>query len=75
MGRNEVDELAGLDIFGLNVEERILHACRVKLSQNSSLDCLHLFFGGDNEVIVERNDTVASLKAKLDKIRSKTAPK
>jgi len=71
MGKNLVDELTGLDIFGPNVEEKVLYACQVRLSENPRVDCLHLFFGGDDEVTVERNDTIVSLKKKLDKIRGK----
>lgn len=71
---NPADELTGMDIFGSNVEEKVLYVCQVRLSENPRLDCLHLFFGGDDEVIVERSDTVASLKEKLDRIRKQRTP-
>ena len=31
------------------------------------MDCVHLFFGSFDEVMVEKDDTVESLKAKLDR--------
>jgi len=64
-----LDSLAGMSLSDPRVEEKVLRICQSKLADQPALDCVHLLFGGDEEVMVERNETVASLKAKLDKIR------
>jgi len=67
-GTNLLGSLVGLNLSDANVEEKVLAACRVRLAEPGT-DCVHLFFGGFDEVIVEKDDTVESLKAKLDRAR------
>lgn len=67
-GTNLLGSLVGLNLSGPHVEEKVLAACRVRLAE-AGTDCVHLFFGGFDEVMVEKDDTVESLKAKLDRAR------
>jgi len=67
-GTNLLGSLVGLNLSDANVEEKVLAACRVRLAEPGT-DCVHLFFGGFDEVMVEKDDTVESLKAKLDRAR------
>lgn len=67
-GTDLLGSLVGLNLSESNVEEKILAACRARLAE-ASTDCVHLFFGGFDEVMVEKDDTVESLKAKLDRAR------
>lgn len=65
----EVDvlgSLVGLNLSDPNVGEKVLSACRVRLAE-PGMDCVHLFFGSFDEVMVEKDDTVESLKAKPDR--------
>jgi len=64
----EVDALVGLNLLVPNVEEWILAVCRKRLSAPGT-DCIHLFFGEGDEVMVQKYETLASLKEALDKIR------
>ncbi|MGB6481959.1 MAG: hypothetical protein WBE86_00575 [Candidatus Acidiferrales bacterium] len=65
----EVDVMGsrvGLNLSDPNVGEKVLAACRVRLAE-PGMDCVHLFFGSFDEVMVEKDDTVESLKAKMDR--------
>ena len=64
----EVDALVGLNLFVPNVEEWILAVCRKRLSEPGT-DCVHLFFGEGDEVMVQKDETIASLKKALDRVR------
>ena len=64
----EVDALVGLNLFVPNVEEWILAVCRKRLSEPAT-DCIRLFFGEGDEVMVKKDETLASLKEALDKMR------
>jgi hypothetical protein len=64
----EVDALVGLNLLVPNVEEWILAVCRKRLSEPDA-DCVHLFFGEGDEVMVQKDETLASLKEALDKVR------
>lgn len=66
--RQELDSLAGLSLDAPNVEEKILAACLAALAE-PGMDCIHLFLPGDEEVRVEKDETVQSLKEKLDEFR------
>ncbi len=67
-GTNLLGSLVGLNLSDPHVEEKVLAACRVRLAELGT-DCVHLFFGGFDEGMVENDDTVESLKAKLDRAR------
>lgn len=69
---NPTDVLVGMNLSEPHVEEKILAACQVRLAAEPNLDCVHLFLGGDDEVVVQRQETVASLKTKLDVIRGES---
>ena len=64
----EVDALVGLNLFVPNVEEWILARCRKRLSEKGT-DGIHLFFGEGDEVMVQKDETLASLKKALDRVR------
>jgi hypothetical protein len=66
---NILDELTGLSLSRPNVEQLVLGKCKAKLAEEPNLGCIHLLFGGDNVVIVNKDETVESLKRKLDEIR------
>jgi hypothetical protein len=64
----EVDALVGLNLLVPNVEEWILAVCRKRLSEEGT-DCVHLFFGEGDEVMVQKDEAPASLKEALNKMR------
>jgi len=63
-----LDAIVGLKLSEPKIEEKVLAACRTRLAEPGT-DCVHLFFGDDDEVMVEKDETVASLKEKLDRVR------
>lgn len=68
MTHNVLDDLVGLKLSDPKIEEIVLATCRIRLAE-LGVDCVHLLFGGDEEVMIERDETVASLKRKLEAIR------
>ncbi len=64
----EVDALVGLNLLVPNVEEWILAVCRKRLSEEGTA-CVHLFIGEGDEVMVQKDETLASLKEALDRMR------
>jgi hypothetical protein len=66
-----LDSLVGLSLSVQNVEERILRACRQKLTE-ADKDRVQLYFGESaNDLIVEKATTVEVLKEALALVRAK----
>ena len=64
-----LDSLVGLSLSVQNVEERILRACKLKLTDT---DRVQLYFGESaNDLIVEKGTTVEVLKEALALVRAK----
>jgi hypothetical protein len=61
----EVDALVGLNLLVPNVEEWISAVCRKRLSEPGT-DCIRLFFGEGDEVMVQKYEALASLKEALE---------
>ncbi len=64
---NATDVLVGMGLAEPNVEKKVLAACEARMTEQG-LDGVNLTFGGDDQVIVRQDDTVESLKKKLDVI-------
>ena len=66
-----LDSLIGLNLSVQNVEERILRACKLKLTEPDTVR-VQLFFGeSTNDLLVEKDTTVEVLKQALALIRAK----
>ncbi|MGC1966709.1 MAG: hypothetical protein WA673_09625 [Candidatus Acidiferrales bacterium] len=66
-----LDSLVGLSLSVQNVEERILRACKLKLTE-ANTDRVQLHFGESaNYLIVEKGTTVEVLKEALALVRAK----
>lgn len=73
--RKFLDVLVGLDIRACGAAERILSLCRQRLADIYA-DCVFLHFSDDlesyaDEIMVERDDSVGDLVAKLGRIASR----
>ncbi|MFZ0883752.1 MAG: hypothetical protein WAN14_10170 [Candidatus Acidiferrales bacterium] len=66
-----LDSLVGLSLSVQNVEERILKACKLKLTE-ANTDRVQLVFGENaNDLVIEKGTTVEVLKQALALIRAK----
>lgn len=65
-----LDSILGMNLANAHAAEVILSKCKIRL-QVPGTDCVHLFLGGDDELIVEKDETVVTLKEKIAKAIAK----
>jgi hypothetical protein len=71
MNPQDPADLTKLDISAAGAAEKVLFACQLRLAEHPEQDCVHLFFqSGDNELVIEKMDTVASVSKKIGALQS-----